>query len=141
MENSTPQPNEPDKQFNPAPPEPDIPGSEINQPADTGVSPSVQLPPDPEPVSPSSPGSSMAEGQDPVVFGPSQHAPVMHGPEILHAPKRKLLGSKKTVLIGALAAILLIGGSAGAFFGYYLPNKPISKDHLKLAVILPLTVP
>lgn len=36
-------------------------------------------------------------------------------------PKKKRF-ERKTILIGL--AILLIGGSAAAFFGYYLPNRP-----------------
>jgi hypothetical protein len=123
MENSQPQPSEPPQQFSPAPPEQEDVAPEVSQPAGLDINTSVQLPSDPSPhMSQSILPSDQTQG--PVVFGPSQHGPLMHGPEILQAPKRKLRGSKKGLLIGALAAVLLIGTSAGAFFGYYLPNKP-----------------
>lgn len=75
----------------------------------------------PEPEAP--PGRPVVIGSGPII---SAETYTNSPPEIISAnsqpAKRRLL--KKPVLIAGLTTLVLLGGSAAAYFGYYVPNKP-----------------
>ena len=136
----------------PKPPLDRTPPGPVPRPPESVVTPAKENPPQPEVVQPSSPPvqpaavnpepqpSSPSQAQ---VFGPSftqpagerplgvagqAPAPVVgqvvgHNDETLSQSRRWLPAGKK-VLIPVLAFLVLMGGGAAAYFGYYVPNKP-----------------
>jgi len=86
--------------------------------------------PDPAPAEQITPAASQ-----PVVIGPAVGAGPAVGPEVYtstppeivsansQAPEKKPF-LKKPLILAPLAVLLLLGASAGAYFGYYMPNQP-----------------
>jgi len=107
---------EPSNQSAEQPPQPAAPAGEVIQPAGIVVgaqSPAVQ-------PSVSTPGDGTA-----VTGVETYTSPAYTGGQVSNQQKtgkRRLPG--KSMLAAALAVLVILGGSAAAYFGYYVPNKP-----------------
>lgn len=101
-------------------------GRPDNEPQDTQpVQPPVTQPPTPAPVEPASPVTQAAPAPvaTPVTdtTPAAAAAPAPASPVPQPATPRK---NKKFFVFAAVAAFVLLGGGASAYFGYILPNKP-----------------
>jgi hypothetical protein len=81
----------------------------------------------PQPLTPST--------SQPVVIGPTPGAGPQPGPEVYTSTPPEIISAnsqppgktklyKKPLLAVPLALLVLLAGSAGAYFGYYVPNQP-----------------
>jgi hypothetical protein len=81
----------------------------------------------PQPLTPST--------SQPVVIGPTPGAGPQPGPEVYTSTPPEIISAnsqppgktklyKKPLLAMPLAVLVLLAGSAGAYFGYYVPNQP-----------------
>jgi hypothetical protein len=81
----------------------------------------------PQPLTPST--------SQPVVIGPTPGAGPQPGPEVYTSTPPEIISAnsqppgktklyKKPLLAVPLAVLVLLAGSAGAYFGYYVPNQP-----------------
>jgi hypothetical protein len=112
-----------------SPPSPEVPQTPDPEPpaapAELGqvVNPVIT----PQPLTPST--------SQPVVIGPTPGAGPQPGPEVYTSTPPEIISAnsqppgktklyKKPLLAVPLALLVLLAGSAGAYFGYYLPNQP-----------------
>lgn len=86
-------------------------------------------------IEPTAPESTIAAGSQPVVIGPAQGGGPITGPEVYTSAPPEIISAnsqlpekkkfyKRPLLVAPLAALVLLGGSAAAYFGYYAPNQP-----------------
>jgi hypothetical protein len=112
-----------------SPPSPEVPQTPDPEPpaapAELGqvVNPVIT----PQPLTPST--------SQPVVIGPTPGAGPQPGPEVYTSTPPEIISAnsqppgktklyKKPLLAVPLALLVLLAGSAGAYFGYYVPNQP-----------------
>jgi hypothetical protein len=112
-----------------SPPSPEVPQTPDPEPpaapAELGqvVNPVIT----PQPLTPST--------SQPVVIGPTPGAGPQPGPEVYTSTPPEIISAnsqppgktklyKKPLLAVPLAVLVLLAGSAGAYFGYYVPNQP-----------------
>jgi len=112
-----------------SPPNPEVPPTPDSEPAPMPAGAGKTVGPETTsgPVTPST--------SQPVVIGPQSAAGPVPGPEVYTSTPPEIISAnsqptsrkpfyKKPLLIAPLALLVVLGGSAAAYFGYYVPNQP-----------------